>query len=454
MLSAFDPDLEYPCCSDVSNRSSINRSTGFNKLMHMVINAQHFSLEEIEEYIQSNPDELEAENDGGYTPLLLACCNSSTSSSDSVVRLLINAKANVERTGIINQTPLLASCSRLGTDSSLGSDSLSSGHSLGSGSNLEAVRLLIEAGVDVNRGGRRGRTALYMCCGSVHPNSHVAAQLLIEAGADVNQADDEGITPLINTCFRFRDASSIDTVRMLIAAGADVNRFCEDGSTAMYNVAGFSNDRSLDIVKALIAAGADVNIADNTDTTPLIRSCSGLGSHMPTSNVETVIALIAAGADVNAQNEEGLTALEEACYGASSDDCVTAVRALIRAGADVNVLIDGTETAFDLCIGGYMGIAKAVSPIQEQVLELLLQGGAVITKFKSDGTERFNTSTIYSLDVYRFLKMHRPLATITSKQVGRAIWKDVQQIESEYAKWTQLFKQSVLPQVLGHTRSD
>ena len=59
--------------------------------------------------------------------------------------------------------------------------------------NTEAVKLLIEAGADVNKAANRGRTPLYT---AVHDGLIEVAKVLIEAGADVNKATKYGSTPL------------------------------------------------------------------------------------------------------------------------------------------------------------------------------------------------------------------------------------------------------------------
>ena len=68
-------------------------------------------------------------------------------------------------------------------------------HKAASSPNEHTLRLLLAAGADVTRHGRRGRTALHEAAGAY--DVYVAAvAVLLDAGADVNAQDRRGRTPL------------------------------------------------------------------------------------------------------------------------------------------------------------------------------------------------------------------------------------------------------------------
>lgn len=61
---------------------------------------------------------------------------------------------------------------------------------------LEVVRLLLEAGADLNANGDHGRTPLYY---AVHEKNYEIAKLLLAKGADPNKSDSDGYAPISYT---------------------------------------------------------------------------------------------------------------------------------------------------------------------------------------------------------------------------------------------------------------
>ncbi|MHC4540185.1 MAG: ankyrin repeat domain-containing protein [Planctomycetota bacterium] len=242
---------------------------------------------------------------------------------------------------------------------------------------VEAVKSMIDQGVDVN-GGEDGfrKTALHRAAMSgqkdiskllidngarldardVWPGGtalHYAAEkghkdvaeLLITEGANINarrKGHPEGDTPL-HSAVR---AGHEDVVKLLIDNGADVNAKNSNGRSPI-DVAMHQGHKeigellqakaaetsihwaailgSLAKVKAFVESGTDVNVKDENHQTPL---------HEAISNKHKDVAqfLIEQGADVNAKGKRGCTPLYSAIWNGDAD----MIELLISKGADVN----------------------------------------------------------------------------------------------------------------------
>ena len=117
----------------------------------------------------------------GATPFLLAAMDANL----EVMRRLAAAGADTRAATDENTTPLMvaAGLGQVPAETRVTGDGA-----------VEAVRLVLELGGNVNDRNQAGRTALH---GAAHIRSDAVVQLLVERGAPVNVEDHRGITPLM-----------------------------------------------------------------------------------------------------------------------------------------------------------------------------------------------------------------------------------------------------------------
>ena len=189
------------------------------------------------------------------------------------------------------------------------------------------VRLLLDAGADVNARTSDGDTALIR---SSSKNREVIGDLL-NAGANVNLQNTIGETALNSAVFNGRS----DILHMLLGAGATVDTSDIGGYTALIWAA---DNNHYEAVRVLLKFGANMNAANNGGYTGLILATVH-------GYQETVKVLIEAGVDLNIQTKEkGYSALHIAALNGHEP----VVETLLTAGADTTLKTRNGETAFQI----------------------------------------------------------------------------------------------------------
>ncbi len=292
---------------------------------------------------------------------------------------------------------------------------------------VESLRILLEAGADVNGATRNDGSALVQA--SIN-GQEKAAVLLLENGADPNSTDgygltalhwtlQEGLTTLVSRPRASNDHLWVhpnmpDLVRALLAHGADpdarinqdfmpyeVTRFGRSlgnylpqvgltGSTPFLLAAAVADLTSM---HALVEGGADPTLATEEGTTPLMVA-AGLGPdrgfrstpEQQKNFLEAVKLTVQWGNEVGEVGPEGRTAL----HGAALNTLTEVVRFLVENGADLEAKDIYGQTAMSLALGDPDGLVyqhladynaddkfrrRSGGPHKETV-ELLLQLGA------------------------------------------------------------------------------
>ena len=122
-----------------------------------------------------------------------------------------------------------------------------------------------------------------------------AVKLLLHLGADVNTRETYKQTALMLAA----ELGYKEIVQELLAAGANVEAINDVGATALMYAVSNGNE---EIVKLLLAAGAHINAADRRQNTALIYA-------IHQGNTEIIRILLNAGADVNVANIHGKSVL-------------------------------------------------------------------------------------------------------------------------------------------------
>jgi ankyrin repeat protein len=226
-------------------------------------------------------DSANVKDDRGITPLMYAAENGSL----DAMRLLIDSGADVNTQNAFGSTALLWSVA-----------------------DAAKVRLLLDHGAQVNTPARSGRTALIVAA-FTNPAAEVV-KLLLAKGAKVDVMDARHVTPLNAATF----GNDTATVRLLLEANADINTADTFiGLTPLMNAAG---NRNVEAVKMLMAKGAGVNAVSKTEGLPKIQTGTvEFGGWTPLLMAsafgppEAVKVLLDAGAKTDAQDYRGFTSL-------------------------------------------------------------------------------------------------------------------------------------------------
>jgi len=211
---------------------------------------------------------------------------------------------------------------------------------------LESVKALLAAGVDINQTSGYGWSALLV---ATQNRYYKLGVYLLDHGADPNLANKGGWTPLYLATdnrniesgdypVRKPDMDHLEFIKHLVDKGANVNARIKDstetrtvftnqwldegGATAFLRA---SQSGDLEVMKLLLAHGADPKITTTLGVSAL-QVAAGIGwvegityEWSPQATFEAVKMLIDLGLDVNAQADTGRTALHGAAHKGRAD---------------------------------------------------------------------------------------------------------------------------------------
>lgn len=261
----------------------------------LVMSAAYKGRTEVLKYLLAHKGNPNAELPSGYTSLMQACRWGYVDAA----KMLIDAGADVNRVSDRTGSALHITISE------------------GKG-NMEIVRALLAKRARLDARDKRGRTPIILA--AEHGLTEVMT-VLLDAKADVNAQDERGLSGLDYAAMHGEEAP----VRLLLDRGAQVNHKNEMGMTALFHAA---HGGYAPLVREFLARGADPDPVETKYGDSALMRAAQAGHR------DVVALLLAKRAKPNWANKEGLTALHLAAQ--NGQDAV--VTMLLDAGADANAV--------------------------------------------------------------------------------------------------------------------
>ena len=130
-------------------------------------------------------------------------------------------------------------------------------------SSIDAIKLLIKHGADVNYEGNSNWTSPIYCC--LNSENIELIELLLENGADVNMDSGYGYSPLIHFVKKSSIDNLLEIIKLLIRNGSKINYKDEYGETALIKCFKRKYDELIkfNIIKLLLDNKVDIYIKNN-----------------------------------------------------------------------------------------------------------------------------------------------------------------------------------------------
>ena len=277
------------------------------KVRELIAAVRKHDIASVKRILKSAPERVNGQDNGGSAPLHHAAGFGTL----ETMKLLIEAGAEVDARNDRNSTPLHWAVSDTGK-----------------------IRLLLARGADINAKTERELTPLGLA--AMQRFDIAPLELLLEKGANPNIASINGQTPLMAAA----SAGNVEAMELLLGKKADPLAVAGSGAVALMAAAASRNPEA---VKLLLKHGAEVNAKTKRDQTAIFEAAS--------RGAEDVVkVLLEQGAEVNIEDYQGHSPLTYAAMSESMS--APTVRMLLEKGAETGVSGHGVsgpeETPRDL----------------------------------------------------------------------------------------------------------
>ena len=287
--------------------------SGCSKLMFIHVNLYTYpnNMVVYEQYLNSNPQELDLQNELGLTPVMMATLRTSVDQRElRILQILLEKKPNLEL-----QTKFIAGESRTALMYAAEfSNTLSS---------MEAVSMLLNAGADVNQQNNNGDTALMLAVKAMTRKSDVIDKLpnrkyrtdsksevlplLVSQDAKVDIVNYSGHTALswlVSEISKAQEAEHlIKAARILLEAGANPNHVLINGESILILSAEHCHtENGLAVMQLLLQNRANPNLQNYRGQTALMRA---IQYNYYNDNLEAIQELLAHKANANIWDQRG-----------------------------------------------------------------------------------------------------------------------------------------------------
>ncbi|AKI78847.1 putative ankyrin repeat protein [Acanthamoeba polyphaga mimivirus] len=333
--NSFNPEgFSYYDCNRIFPYCSNGKCKNFSKLMYFIIKERIYNGHSIIiDHLNQNKNEINHQNEHGWTALMIASVTSSYWCTIDTVKLLLENGADpnipnnkgetalglvvsylmtnyleiAQKTNCLKIAQLLIEYgANVNFQNNYGDYILN--HSL-QDKNFDIIKILLDNNTNPNLSNNKGNTLLHNIC--IHGEScDNIIKLLLNYNVDLNSVNLKGKTALMYLCKFYYKTNNINSIELLLKNGANPNIQNTKGNTAMmylFNRLHHEHgDKKYNIIKLLLQYGADPNIKNKNGVSVLIR-VSNTQNGWESKNIIKI--LLKYGADPNITNNQGLTFL-------------------------------------------------------------------------------------------------------------------------------------------------